>query len=114
MRFILGAQLPPQLAEWLSREFSIQAIAVRELRLSTVADAVLFDFARAEGAVVLSKDSDFVELVHRLGSPPQIVWITCGNVSNRHLREIFAATFVDVLQLLRGGESLVEVSDRQG
>ena len=79
---------------------------MRELRLSTVADAVLFDFARAEGAVVLSNDSDFVELVHRLGSPPQIVWITCGNVSIRHLRKSFAATFVDVLQLLRGGESL--------
>ena len=113
MRFILDAQLPPQLAEWLSREFVITAVAARELGLSAVADPVLFDYARAESAVVLSKDSDFVELVHRLGTPPQIVWITCGNVSNRHLRELFIATFADVLQLLSSGESLVEISDRQ-
>jgi predicted nuclease of predicted toxin-antitoxin system len=113
VRFILDAQLPPQLAEWLSREFAISAVAARGLGLSTVADSVLFDYARAEGAVVLSKDSDFVELVHRLGSPPQIVWITCGNVSNQHLRELFSATFADILQLLSDGESLVEISDRQ-
>ena len=113
MRFILDAQLPPQLAERLSREFAISAVAARDLGLSTVADTVRFDYARADGAVVLSKDSDFVELVHRLGSPPQIVWITCGNVSNRHLRELFTATFADILQLLSDGESLVEISDRQ-
>lgn len=114
MRFILDAQLPPQLAEWLSWEFSISAIAVRDLGLSEAADTVLFDYARAESAVVVSKDSDFVELVHRLGSPPQILWITCGNVSNQHLRELFAATFADALQLLSGGEILVEISDRYG
>lgn len=113
MRFILDAQLPPQLAEWLSRTFAITAVAVRDLGLSAAADSVLFEYARVEGAVVLSKDSDFVELVHRLGSPPQIVWITCGNVSNRHLRELFTATFADILQLLSDGESLVEISDRQ-
>ena len=114
MRFILDAQLPPQLAVWLSRDFAITAVAVRDLGLAAVADLVLFDYARLEAAVVLTKDSDFAELLHRLGAPPQIVWITCGNVSNQHLRSLFNATFKKVLQLLQDGESLVEISNSRG
>jgi predicted nuclease of predicted toxin-antitoxin system len=36
----------------------------------------------------MTKDSDFVDLVERLGPPPQIIWLTCGNTSNLRLREI--------------------------
>lgn len=111
MRFILDAQLPPQLAPWLSDEFGIEAVAVRDLGLAAAADSVLFDFARTENAVVLTKDSDFVELVHRLNAPPRIIWITCGNVSNQQMRTRLSATFADALKLIAAGEYLVEISD---
>jgi predicted nuclease of predicted toxin-antitoxin system len=114
VRFILDAQLPPQLAPWLSREFAITPVAARDLGLAAAADSVLFEHARQEGAAVLTKDSDFVELLHRLGAPPQIIWITCGNVSNQHLRILFHATFKQALQLLQDGESLIEISDIPG
>jgi predicted nuclease of predicted toxin-antitoxin system len=42
-----------------------------------------------EGLVIMTKDSDFVDLVCRLGVPPQILWLTCGNVTNRNLRGTF-------------------------
>ncbi len=51
-----------------------------------------------------------VELVNRLGSPPQIIWLTCGNTSNARLQEILDATFLEALELLRAGEVLVEIS----
>jgi predicted nuclease of predicted toxin-antitoxin system len=86
----------------------------RDLGLAAAADSVLFDYARWESAVVLTKNSDFVEFLHRLGAPQQIVWITCGNVSNQHLRALFDATFKNVLQLLHDGESLVEIDDISG
>ena len=31
---------------------------------------------------MITKDRDFVELLGRLGPPPKIIWITCGNTSN--------------------------------
>ncbi len=43
----------------------------------------------------MTKDSDFVDLVCRLGTPPQIIWLTCGNVTNRNLRRIMAIAFPD-------------------
>ena len=37
---------------------------------------------RQGNVIVLTKDSDFVQLLERRGPPPQVVWLTCGNTSN--------------------------------
>ena len=61
------------------------------------------------GAVVLTKDRDFVDLVHRQGAPPQIIWVTCGNTSNREMIRILQATFAEACELLAAGEPVVEI-----
>gem|GEM_PF-3164312 len=33
----------------------------------------------------MTKDSDFVDLVCRLGTPPQIIWLTLGIISIGYL-----------------------------
>ncbi|MBR8838068.1 MAG: hypothetical protein DSM106950_29730 [Stigonema ocellatum SAG 48.90 = DSM 106950] len=53
-----------------------------------------------------------MDLVTRLGTPPQILWLTCGNVTNRNLRRIFTKTFPDALRLLQAGENIVEIGER--
>lgn len=67
--------------------------------------------ARVESAVIMTKDSDFIDLVCRLGTPPQILWLTCGNVTNRNLRQLLIATLPDALEQLRQGEMIVEISN---
>lgn len=57
----------------------------------------------------MTKDSDFVDLVDRLGVPPQIIWLTCGNTSNARLREILSLTLPEALEILSSGERLVEI-----
>jgi predicted nuclease of predicted toxin-antitoxin system len=71
----------------------------------------IFEAARAENAVIMTKDSDFIDLVCRLGVPPQILWLTCGNVTNRNLRQLLTATLPDALEQLRQGEMIVEISN---
>ncbi len=60
---------------------------------------------------MLTKDSDFVLLLEQLGPPPQILWLTLGNTSNAHLREVLAKSFPTVQGLLLRGEPLVEISE---
>ena len=43
---------------------------------------------------------------------PQIVWLACGNTSNRALRELLTAAWPRVDVLLKAGEPLVEISAR--
>ncbi|MCY7278379.1 MAG: DUF5615 family PIN-like protein [Phormidesmis sp. CAN_BIN44] len=111
MKIWIDAQLPPTLANWLIVTFSLEAVALRDLALRDAQDIEIFEAARAENAVIMMKDSDFVDLVCRLGSPPQILWLTCGNVTNRNLRQLLTATLPDALEQLRQVEMIVEISN---
>lgn len=109
MKFWVDAQLPPMLAEWLSKEYGIEALSLRDLGLRDASDIEIFNAAHRAQVVVISKDSDFVELVSRHGSPPQLLWVTCGNVTNVRLHAVFSKTFPDALALLASGQAIVEV-----
>lgn len=111
MKFWLDAQLPPSLARYLAETFTVDTAVVRDLGLRDAADRDIFEAARKAGATVITKDGDFVELARRLGPPPQVVWVTCGNASNRRLIRVFEATFADALRLLAGGTPVVEIAD---
>lgn len=107
----LDAQLSPALARWINDTFGVVTQAVRDLGLREAKDLVIFHAAREAGAVVMSKDSDFVLLLERLGSPPQILWATCGNTSNARMRDVLRKSFPEARARLEQGEPLVEISD---
>lgn len=111
MKIWIGAQLPPTLANWLSATFSLETAALRDLSLRDAQDIEIFEAARAKNAVIMTKDSDFIDLVCRLGTPPRILWLTCGNVTNRNLRQLLTATLPGALERLRQGEMIVEISN---
>lgn len=111
MIYWLDAQLPPQLASWLRQTFNVEAYALRDLHLRDAEDRQIFQEARQQGIVIISKDSDFVEMVLRLGTPPQLLWVTCGNVTNRRLQNLLTQVFPKAQQLLTAGEAVVELAD---
>ncbi|TVQ22589.1 MAG: hypothetical protein EA367_03720 [Leptolyngbya sp. DLM2.Bin15] len=105
----VDAHLSPAIATWISSTLDIEAVALRDLGLRDAEDLEIFEAAKNHEAIVMTKDSDFVDLVERLGSPPQIIWLTCGNTSNARLREIMSKTLPRALELLAAGETLVEI-----
>lgn len=106
----LDAQLPPQLAPWLSQTFGVAAYSVSFLGYRDATDDVIFQAARIAGSVIVSKDSDFLDRVQRLGSPPQLMYVTNGHSSTRHLKEVLSRTFPEAQRLLNQGEPIVEIS----
>ena len=109
MKFWIDAQLPPLLAAWLAEQFHVEAFSMRTLGLRDATDAAIFQAAQQPGIVIISKDSDFVELVSRYGPSPQLIWVTCGNVTNRQLQIVFNKTFTTSLELLAAGQVMVEI-----
>ncbi len=107
----IDAQLSPALARWISETFGVAASAVRDLGLREAKDRTIFHAAREAGAVVMSKDSDFVVLLGQFGPPPQVLWVTCGNTSNARLRTVLLQGFPEARARLEQGEPLVEISD---
>ncbi|HLL74985.1 MAG TPA: DUF5615 family PIN-like protein [Pyrinomonadaceae bacterium] len=110
MTIWIDAQMSPAIAAWLSANFAVTAVAVRDLGLRGAKDREIFLAARGAGAVVMTKDSDFVTLLEAHGPPPHVVWVTCGNTSNTRLKEVLTATMRRAIELLQSGEPLVEIS----
>jgi predicted nuclease of predicted toxin-antitoxin system len=106
----IDAHLSPAIATWITDTFGVTALALRDLGLRDAEDLEIFEAAKAQRVIFMTKDSDFVDLVDRLGAPPQIIWLTCGNTSNARLREILSSVLLEALELLRSGEKLVEIS----
>lgn len=106
----IDAHLSPAIAIWITNNFEVTAVALRDLGLRDAEDPEIFEAAKSQGVIFMTKDRDFVDLVDRLGTPPQIIWLTCGNTSNARLREILGSVLPTALEILRSGEPLVEVS----
>jgi predicted nuclease of predicted toxin-antitoxin system len=82
------------------------------LGLRDANDLDIFERAKAAGAILISRDSDFVELISRFGPPPQLLWVTCGNVTNQRLRQVFATVFNSACSVLDEGRAVIEIGDR--
>ena len=108
----LDAHLSPRIARWITDVFGLKAVPVRDLGLRDAGDQEIFSAARTANVVVITKDSDFVERLERLGSPPKIIWLTCGNTSEAALQELLASTLSEAMRLLDAGDDLVEISRR--
>jgi predicted nuclease of predicted toxin-antitoxin system len=111
LKLWLDAQLSPQLAHWISSHFELEVTPVRERALRDATDEEIFFAARQAGAVVMTKDRDFALLLARHGPPPQVLWVTCGNTSNKRMRQILGELLAEALELLSVGEPLVEIGD---
>lgn len=112
MKFWVDAQLPPLMAEWLVSDFGLDASTLHAIGLRNAPDTVIFQALRQPETVIVSKDEDFVDLITRLSAPPQLLWVTCGNVTNRALRALMARAMPDALRLLSDGEPIVELAQR--
>lgn len=106
----IDAQLPPALAAWLT-EWGAVARHVADLAMLTAPDAGIFAAARRARAIVVTKDEDFVRLLEARGAPPQVVWVTVGNVRNARLRMLFERHWPAIRAQLVAGEPLVELSE---
>jgi len=91
--------------------FGTEAVAVRDVGLRDARDREIFAAARKAKACVPTKDSDFVDLVKRIGPPPSVIWLRCGNTSNAQVQELLAKHLRRALMFVENGEPLVAITD---
>ena len=108
MRFLIDAQLPPSLQEFL-RQRGHEGTPLRDLKLLEAEDEDVWHMANEQNMVIITKDEDFARRI-RLGEPePAILWLRLGNATNRILTQWLAGAWPDAINALQSGEKLVEV-----
>ena len=58
---------------------------VRGVNLRAAADRQVWDYARAHGLVIASKDTDFRERSYVEGFPPKVIWLDVGNADTAEI-----------------------------
>jgi len=109
MNFLIDAQLPKLLALRL-REWGHTAYHTLELEGGNrTPDGEVAVFADARGAVLVSKDLDFLHSHLLEGSPVRLLLVCTGNVPNRQLLALFEENLELILGAVRRSR-LVELN----
>jgi predicted nuclease of predicted toxin-antitoxin system len=103
MKLLFDQNLSPRLVQKLDDLFP-DSTHVLHQGLDRAEDKTVWDFAQREGLVLVSKDSDFSELILLFGFPPKVIWICRGNCSTRDIEQILRQNH-DLIQTLEKDES---------
>ena len=90
MKLLVDQNLAPALVARLADLFP-GSRHVREEGLASSDDKAVWDYAKAGGFSIVSKDGDFRQLSFLYGSPPKVVWLRLGNRSTAQIEAIIRA-----------------------
>ena len=95
MKLLFDENLSPKLPRLLAACFSGSS-HVRECGLLGQADEDVWEYARLQSFVLVSKDSDFQQRSLLYGHPPKVVWLRIGNCTRQQLVEFIAVHEVKI------------------
>ena len=87
MKLLFDENLSPRLVALLADLFA-NSLHVRTVGLANVDDGLVWQYAKDNGLVIVSKDSDFHHRSLLFGFPPKVIWIRRGNCSTPDIEAI--------------------------
>ena len=109
MKLLLDENLSRRIVPALQDAFpgSTQVILVG---LERVDDRAVWEYARAHGYVIVTKDDDFVRLQSLLGDPPKVILLRLGNCTTQQVLDALAISQRKIeAALMREDVGLVEL-----
>ena len=103
-KLLFDQNLSPKLVERLA-DLHPNSDHLDLLDLGTADDALVWEYARRNGFVVVTKDADFADLSVLRGFPPKIVWIRRGNCSTNDIEKILRHHYTAIEDLVSHSDS---------
>jgi len=83
---------------------------VRNLGLKGSTDEQIWDYAKANGFTLISKDKDFYQRALLYGAPPKFVWLCLGNCTRNDLLVLIQRHEQDILAFETSPESVLHLA----
>lgn len=87
MKLLFDENLSHKLASLLADLFP-DSIHVRDVGLKASDDPLVWDYAKNNNFVIVSKDSDMHQRSFVFGYPPKVVWVRLGNCSTSDVKKL--------------------------
>ena len=71
-------------------------------------DTEIWQYAKNNDFVIITKDTDFYDRIILEGSPPKVIWIRLGNLRREKMEDLIHKKW-DEIKILIGNYSLIEI-----
>jgi predicted nuclease of predicted toxin-antitoxin system len=92
VKLLFDENLSHRLARRLADIFP-DSLHVRDLGLKAANDPLVWDYAKDNGFMIVSKDADMHDLSLLFGNPPKVVWLLLGNCSTSDVENLLRRDF---------------------
>ena len=92
MKLLFDQNLSHKLARHLADLFP-DSTHVREIGLKEAEDLAVWEYAKQQNFVIVSKDADFHQRSFVFGFPPKVVWIRLGNCTTAEVEQVIRKDF---------------------
>ena len=95
MKLLFDENLSPKLPNRLSDLFP-NSLHVRDVGMKATTDSVVWDYAKENNFMIVSKDVDMHDLSLLLGNPPKVIWLRLGNCSTSQVENLLRRDFKNI------------------
>jgi predicted nuclease of predicted toxin-antitoxin system len=108
VNFLIDDQLPVALARWIAQQ-GFTANHLKDVGLTGQDDDVIWAFAERAGAILVSKDNDFLDRHLRSYGSVALIFLAWGNVRKGTLLKQFETEWPALVAKLQAGEKLIKL-----
>jgi predicted nuclease of predicted toxin-antitoxin system len=92
MKLLVDENLSPRLPSRLAGLFPAST-HVRDVGLQAADDPSVWEYARLNGYLIVSKDADMHDRSLLFGNPPKVIWLRLGNCSTAQVENLLRREF---------------------
>lgn len=95
MKLLLDENISSKLVKFLVDEFP-ESSHIDYLRMQGTTDSDIWEYAKKEAYIIVSKDNDFRQRVFLFGSPPKVIWLSVGNGGTQVIKELLLSKVSEI------------------
>jgi predicted nuclease of predicted toxin-antitoxin system len=92
MRLLFDENLSPKLPNCLGDLFQ-NSLHVRDVGMKATIDPIVWNYAKENDLMIVSKDADMHDLSLVFGNPPKVIWLRLGNCSTLQVENLLRQNF---------------------
>lgn len=92
LKFIVDENLPYYFSLWKTNEF-IHVFDLPDLR----ADQEIWEYAKSENLIIITKDADFSNRIILYASPPKVIHLKIGNMKISELHQFLNKIWPEII-----------------
>lgn len=100
MKLLLDENLSRRIVPFL-QDLYPGSTQVALIGLEQAEDRIIWNYAKDNGYVIVSRDADFEELSTFLGQPPQVIWLRVSNQSKAAILNLLVSNQRAILSALQ-------------